>query len=209
MPKGIRNEPLSDEEIDFILHNYKGIGTKLMARLLTERSGKRRSADQTRKVYSKYHLDCETDGRFKKGVPGWNKGMKIEEFMSPLAIERMKKTQFKKNHVNDNARPLKPIGAKATRSDGYVWVKIGQPNKWREEHRLVWEKANGPLKRYQKLIHIDGNRANNALDNLMTVSNAESLEINRNLGLTDDRQINLAVINLARIRCKVRKSGRK
>ena len=209
MPKGIRNEPLSDEEIDFILHNYKGIGTKLMARLLTERSGKRRSSSQTCKVYSKYNLDCETDGRFKKGTPGWNKGMKIEEFMSPLAIERIKKTQFTKNHINDNARPLKPVGARSIRGDGYVWIKIAQPNRWREEHRLVWEKAYGPLGRYQKLLHIDGNRQNNSLDNLMIVEDGLMAEINNRIGLSDDRDINMTIINLAKIRCKIRKAGKK
>ena len=206
MPRGKPNPPLTEEEKIFIKENVKGTSAKEMAKILTEKFGLPRSKTQILNYRVRNGLHSGLDGRYNKGCVSINKGRPRSEWASPEAIRRMEKGMFKKGHIDDNSRPLKPVGTRSVRSDGYVWIKIEQPNRWREEHRLVWEKAHGPLGRYQKLIHIDGNPSNNSLDNLMIITNAECAEINKRIGLTDDREINLAVINLARLNCKMRKA---
>ena len=46
-------------------------------------------------------------------------------------------------------------------------------NKWVCEHHYVWEKANEMIiPKDHKIIHLDGDRTNNSLDNLFCVSNS-------------------------------------
>jgi hypothetical protein len=40
-------------------------------------------------------------------------------------------------------------------------------------HVAVWEKANGPLPKGHGLIHLDGDRSNNALENLQLLTISE------------------------------------
>lgn len=64
-------------------------------------------------------------------------------------------------------------GTKYIRPDGYVAVKIGI-RKWELEHRLIMAEAIGrPLETDEHVHHIDGNKSNNALDNLELMTNAE------------------------------------
>jgi hypothetical protein len=49
-------------------------------------------------------------------------------------------------------------------------------------YRKIWEKANGPIPDDYEIHHIDGNRSNNNLSNLMLVSIEEHLEIHRSQG---------------------------
>ena len=200
---GKPNKPLTQEEEAFILENYRGTSHKRMAELLQERSGLKRSKAQVQKFYRHHSLESGLDTKFTKGHASWNRGRPMNEWASPESIEKIRKGQFRKGHIGDNARLLKPIGHRSVRRNGYVWVKIGQPNLWKEEHRLVWEEAYGPLPRRQKLLHIDGNRANNSLDNLILISDEEMTVINRWIGLTDSREINMAAINIARVRKKI------
>ena len=202
--RSFRKSPFSKEEEEFILKNYKGASHEKMRELLIVNFGKRHSETTIGIFYRENGLKSGLDGRFQKGQVSMNKGVPMVKWAKPESIERIRKTQFKKGHINDNAKPLLPIGSRRIRSDGYVWIKTGQPNTWREEHRYLWERKYGPLPRYQKMLHIDGNRANNDLDNLMLVSNAVCAEINNRIGLTKDRELNLVIISLAKLRCRSR-----
>ena len=49
---------------------------------------------------------------------------------------------------------------------GYIRYRNGQ---CRFQHRRVWEKHNGPIPRHQYIHHIDGDKTNNSILNLMLV----------------------------------------
>ena len=87
--------------------------------------------------------------RFTKQMPGWNKGLKQADYMSPEMIERTKATRFMKGQDPHNSVE---IGYERITKDGYVEVKtnhfkgVDSKNKNFElKHRLLWEKHNGEV----------------------------------------------------------------
>jgi hypothetical protein len=78
-----------------------------------------------------------------------------------------------------------PIGAVRVRTrhkrggERRTFVKVAQPNTWMLRARHVWEQANGPIPRGMGVHHKDGDKLNDALDNLSLVSKAEHLDIHR------------------------------
>jgi len=70
------------------------------------------------------------------------------------------------------------MGAKALRRDGYVRVKT--KHGWVLEHRLVAAEVMGrPLMTNELVHHLDGNKTNNAPDNLRVVTSEEHWDITR------------------------------
>lgn len=94
---------------------------------------------------------CRLDGlrgastRFKPGQPSWNKGTRYEP--GGRSVE----TRFRKGTLNGRAAQLaQPIGSFRVNSDGYLDLKVSdatgpQTLRWRAYHRVVWERANGPV----------------------------------------------------------------
>ena len=108
-------------------------------------------------------------GQFQKGHVPFNKGMK--KFW--IGGEE---TQFKKGHTPFNHRP---VGSERITRDGYVEIKVAEPNKWRLKHRCLWEKINGVIPKGHHLTFADGNKLNMNMDNLVLVSNRQSLTLHR------------------------------
>jgi hypothetical protein len=52
--------------------------------------------------------------------------------------------------------------------------------KRRINHRVIWEKANGPVPEGYEIHHINGNHYDNNLDNLIALSAKEHLVIHMN-----------------------------
>jgi hypothetical protein len=112
-------------------------------------------------------MDC----RFPAGHVPANKGMK--GWYAPGC----EKSWFKPGHIPEN---YMPVGTLRINTDGYVDVKIADPNKWRQQHLIIWEKANGPVPKGKVIIFADGNRLNVKLKNLLMISRAELAVMNRN-----------------------------
>lgn len=78
---------------------------------------------------------------------------------------------------NGELRLVKP----RTHPSGYLYygLFIGKgPNKqrlWRRGHRLVWETFKGKIKEGLEIDHIDGDKHNNKLENLRTVTRSENM----------------------------------
>ncbi len=114
-------------------------------------------------------------GHYKKGNAPMNKGLKITEYMSPEAIEKHKKTRFKKGNLSHNYRP---VGSQRIDKDGYIEVKIKDPNVWELKHRYIWSKHNGKIPKSYKVRFIDGDRGNFNINNLEIISEAELMNEN-------------------------------
>lgn len=63
-------------------------------------------------------------------------------------------------------------GGRFIASDGYVHIHLGSPRKYRKEHFLVIEESIGrPLTSKEVIHHIDGDKQNNRIDNLVLLEN--------------------------------------
>lgn len=112
--------------------------------------------------------------RFQPGLDPWNKGKHYN------AGGRSAETRFKPGHRGGKALALwHPVGALRINADGYMQRKINDDlpmhKRWRAEHLLVWEAANGPLPDGHIIVFMDGNRMNFALDNLECITRRENM----------------------------------
>lgn len=110
--------------------------------------------------------------RFQKGRTPFQKGKKIEEWMSPEGIANSVKGRFKKGRPSQNIRP---VGSERVNIDGYIEIKIAEPSKWRQKQRVVWEAEHGPVPDGYMVSFIDGNKQNCALSNLRLITKADNL----------------------------------
>lgn len=107
--------------------------------------------------------------QFKKGHISFNKGKK----MPPEIYEKAKATMFKKGNIPHN---YKPVGSERVNVDGYVEIKVGDPNRWRLKHRVIWEEANGEIPEGYNVQFKNGNSTDVRLDNLYLISKAEQMK---------------------------------
>lgn len=112
------------------------------------------------------------DHRFSKGSVPINKGKKQIAYMSVEAIERTKATRFKKGNVPQNK---KEIGHQRITKDGYIEVKVAEPNRFVLLHRWIWKIWNGPIPKGHIIIFKDGNKQNCAIENLEIITMKENV----------------------------------
>lgn len=81
----------------------------------------------------------------------------------------VERTWFKKGDIPSNH---KPVGSERITKDGYIMVKVAEPNKYRLKHRVVYEEAYGEIPDDLKVTFIDGDKHNCDISNLMPISKA-------------------------------------
>lgn len=166
----------SEEQKKFIIENYKGKYSKELAAMFNQHFNTNITAKAIKSFRNNNKLNSGLTGQFQKGQVSHNKGKKQTEFMSKEAIERTKATRFKKGNIPKNYRS---VGSERINKDGYVEVKISDPNKWDTKNRVVYQKYFGEIPEGCKVIYADGNKLNNDPNNLILVSNSEELIMNR------------------------------
>ena len=125
---------------------------------------------------------------YNKGQKGvWNKGSE--------------KSWFKKGKAPTNHRPVGSESVDA--KDGYLSVKVAEPNKWELKHKVIWEKANGKMPEGYCVIFADKNKRNFNLDNLVLVSKAELLIMNKEKLIKKDANLTKVGVNIAKVKAKV------
>lgn len=169
----------STEEEKFLIDNVKGISAKE----LTEKFNKQfnlklsESAIKNRKV--KLGLSSGIKGgQFKKGHNTWNKG--IKGYMGA------NKTSFKKGNIPHNH---KPVGSERITKDGYIEIKVAEPNKWELKHRHIYKKHYGEIPKGYNVMFADKNKLNLDIDNLILVSKSEDLIMNTRKLIFEDQQL--------------------
>ncbi len=192
------------DEDAFIRSHVKGTNPPAMAALLLNEFGHKVTPEQVKAFYSRNHLKTGIDGRFKKGRQSVNKGKKMSEFLSPEAIEKLKKTQFKKGFTPHNK---KAVGSERIDVDGYVFVKVGDfedtTKNYRPKHKVVWEAHYGPIPPGMVIRFLDGDKTNCAIENLQLITYAEHMEMNRRNFRFKDPELMKAAIGTAKLNCAI------
>ena len=102
--------------------------------------------------------------RFQKGGTSWNKGLHF------VSGGRSAETQFNKGNLPHNHVP---VGTEVMGTDGYLKVKVSEPNQWEWTHRRNWEAAHGPIAKGLALVFKDRNRTNCDVDNLELLTRSQ------------------------------------
>lgn len=106
--------------------------------------------------------------QFTKGHIPANKGKK----MTAETYSKVSRTMFSKGHTPWNHHE---VGSERVNKDGYIEVKVAEPNKWKAKHRLIWEELHGPIKKGYNVQFRDGNPKNVAPENLYLISRQEQM----------------------------------
>jgi len=192
---------LRPEVKSFIHDHYRGTPFAELVRLVQERFGEDSKYNQIRCYVHNHKLWNGLDGRIKPGHVPFNKGKKAPG-------TGHKPTQFKKG-----SRPANymPVGSERVNGDGYVDVKIADPNKWQLVHSLIWEAVNGPIPKGHVVLFGDGNRFNFNPENLLLVSRAQLARLNQNHLIKGETELTKSGIVIADLISKIaeRKRGKK
>jgi hypothetical protein len=108
-------------------------------------------------------------GHFEPGQESWNKGKKGLNTGG-------EKGWFKKGAVPIN---YKPVGSERVNADGYVEVKVSDPNKWALKHRIVYQQHFGDIPKGHNVSFRDNNPLNIDPSNLILISKAQNAIINK------------------------------
>lgn len=196
------NKKYRKEHIEFLKKNVKGITLKELTERFNSKFHMNISQSAISNLKVKYNLQSGiVGGQFEKGQTSWNKGKK----MSPSQYKKSEPTMFKKGNIPANARA---IGSERVDKNGYILIKIqdGHKNKnWVRKHRYLYEQAYGKVPKGHKVIFADGDNRNFDLDNLILVSDAEELIMNRNNLFKEDTELTKAGVVVAKLLDKVNK----
>lgn len=181
----------TDEMKQFILDNYKGRYNQELADLFNQKFNTNITSRTIKSYKANNKLNSGLTGKFRKGQTPHNKGKK----MPKEVYEKVKHTMFAKGNVPPNHRP---VGSERISKDGYIEVKVAEPNKWRLKQRVVYEEAKGEIPEGCPIIFLDGNKRNFDIDNLKCITRSELLYLNCN-GLNNSNEITETGILMARL----------
>lgn len=175
----------------FILDNYKGRYNQELADLFNQKFNTNITSRTIKSYKANNKLNSGLTGKFRKGQIPHNKGKK----MPKEVYEKVKHTMFAKGNIPPNHRP---VGSERISKDGYIEVKVAEPNKWRLKQRVVYEEAKGKIPEGCPIIFLDGNKRNFDIDNLRCITRSELLYLNCN-GLNNSNEITETDILMARL----------
>lgn len=184
------------EEIEYLRQHYPNHPQKELLEMFNEHFNVAIGDKQLVGALKRYNITSGRTGRFEKDQPAWNKNMKGVNFGG----ENGKKTQFKAGNKPLNYRP---VGSERINVDGYIEVKVADPNKWKLKQRVVWEEANGPIPKGHAILFGDGNSLNVSIDNLILVSRKQLATLNKHNLIQDHVELTKAGIIVADIYLKI------
>lgn len=163
-----------------------------------ERFGIKLSRSQIKNFKSSRGIKSGTvGGRFSPGCIPYNKGKQIRKELYDLLYP----TMFKKGNIPLNHRE---VGSeRVNKKDGYIMVKVAEPNKWRLKSRVMYEKYhNEKLTRNEVIIFLDGNKNNFAEDNLMKLTRTELIRYCQDRLYCEDPEISKGAAMVAKLKVK-------
>lgn len=185
----------SKEEKEYLKEITPGHHYAEIVELMNKKFDREFTVELVKNAISRYKLNTGFNGRFKKGIVPYNKGQK------GVWNKGSEKSWFKKGKAPTNHRP---VGSESVDTkDGYLSVKVAEPNKWELKHKVIWEKANGKMPEGYCVIFADQNKRNFNLDNLVLVSKAELLIMNKEKLIKKDANLTKVGVNIAKVKAKV------
>jgi phage protein len=182
------------EEIDFLRKNAPGRHYREIVEMFNRKFEYQIDTKKLRETLKNHKISTGLTGRFEKGITPHNKGKKF--------LGTGNKTTFRKGATPHNKMK---VGEDTITTDGYVKTKIAEPDVWEYKHKLIWIEANGPIPEKHSIIFADGNKLNLSIDNLLLVSKAELLMLNRKKLISENSELTKTGLNVVKVMNKVYK----
>lgn len=174
-----------------------------MASIVNKNFGTNYTGKKFKSYYANHHLNSGLTGCFEKGHKPFNKGRKQKDYMSAESIEKTVATRFTKGTIPPNKRS---VGDERITKDGYIEIKVAEPNKWELKHRYIWEQKNPKIKKGECIRFLDGNKQNCAIENLRLVPRDVNCELTtRPIVDSDIPEIVEVAITTTMLNCEMRK----
>lgn len=194
MPKGqaIKYTP---EQLDYIKSNCN-LGRKELTANVNLKFKTNFTVDSIKSLCKRNKWNTGRTGCFEKGDKPWNTGTK--------GVCKPNSGNFKKGQQTWN---LKPIGYERICSkDGYVFVKVAEPNVFKLKHRIVWEEANGPIPDNHVIAFNNQDKTDCRLENLKLMSKAEMVRYSQSFHKLANSETNETCLIMAKVKNKIHQS---
>ncbi len=169
---------LTKEQAEFLREHYPSMKQPDLVKALNREFGTAFTPLQIRTFMKNHGIQSGRTGYFEPGHQPWNKGTHF------VAGGRSSETRFK---PGSRPKTWVPVGTETIDRDGYRKRKIADDPtpgmsrfNWRFVHRMVWEERHGPIPKGHIVAFKDGDRLNCEPDNLILLTMAENLYLNRN-----------------------------
>jgi hypothetical protein len=189
---------VTKEQAQFIIDRYPELTRPELLAEFNLRFGTSLKPSQLKSFITNHHINSGRTGCFPKGHISWNTGTK--------GVCHGSCTSFKKGNKPAN---LMTLGTERLTRNGYIQVKIaernpyaGFPTRWKEKHVVIWEREHGPVPKGYAVAFIDGKKLNCAPENLMLVTRAELLRLNKYHYVDHPQEIKPSVLALAKLEVK-------
>ena len=195
----------TDEQVEFLRKEYKGRSVTELRTVFNEEYGTGMTHGQIRTAVHNRGITSGRTGCFEKGHKSWNSGTK--------GLTSANKTSFKKGSTPPNRKPL---GAERICSkDGYILVKVAEydphtcfSTRWKHKHVHIWERDHGPVPDGMVVAFRDGDKLNVEPENLMLISRAELLRLNKHGYKDTPPELKPSVFSLAILEVKIFNLGK-
>lgn len=195
---------LTSEQEKFLRENVWGKSNTDLTELLNKKFGLSLNHRQVKNWKKNHKVSSGLTGHFGKGNVPFNKGKHMP------TVGRMAETQFKKGHKPSS---WLPIGTTKMWSDGYMYTKISNKGstlkRWKQTHKILWEKEYGPVPEGYQLIFLDQNRQHISLDNLEIIKTSECCVANRKGLIFENKELIKSGIKVAKLIIKTKNLERK
>ena len=185
-------------EIKFLKRNCKYHSYRELTDIFNETFSLSLSVTQVKAAMKNRGITNGRDCRFPPGHKPFNKGVKGTR----VSVA----TEFKKGNKPANHMP---VGSERINGDGYLDVKVREPNKWVGKHRIIYEQKNGPIPKGDVIIFADGNKRNLDPTNLLKVSRKELIVMNRSKLIFNDKDLTKSGQLIAALKIKIADSTRR
>ena len=189
----------TDKQGQFLRDNYPGRSGVELTIIFNDYFRTDKTTEQIISFVKNHGLVSGLSGCFEKGHKPWNTDTK--------GLAGANITSFKKGDVPANRNPL---GFERMDSkDGYVLIKIaeqdpytGSPTRYKHKHVHIWEQANGTVPEGMVVAFRDSDKLNIEPENLMLISRAELLRLNKNGYKDTPDELKPSVLALSKLEAK-------
>lgn len=186
-------------QLEFLRIGYPAMSAKNLTLAFNAQFGANKTEQQIKTVTGNHGIKSGRSGYFENGHKPWNTDTKGRTGANARS--------FKKGNVPANR---KQIGSeRICPKNGFVSIKVaeqnpytGSPTRYKHKHVHIWERDNGPVPKGMVVAFRDSDKTNIEPENLMLISRAELLRLNKHDYKNTPEELKPSVLAMTRLEVK-------